>query len=147
MRKSDKRVSTKGLSQSLGKGVPSTLRCLWRTHVQGCLRRDIPNLLTPQEYWEVSQRKCFFCGRVPFNTTKWAGAPVVEYNGVDRVDNTLAYQKDNVVACCKTCNGMKSSRPVEEFLSHCERVAAHQQSKRAAEERGSREEACLLAGS
>jgi hypothetical protein len=39
------------------------------------------------------------------------------YNGVDRVNNSLGYTKDNCKPCCKMCNKMKGTMSLEEFKS------------------------------
>lgn len=96
---------------------------LWRTHIQSCLRRDIENQLTPEDLQFLQQKECLFCGRPPFNWTKWKTRNPIQYNGVDRLDNSKPYTLDNCVTCCKDCNQMKSKRGVQEFLDHCLRVA------------------------
>lgn len=45
--------------------------------------------------------------------------------GVDRVDNTLGYTKENAAPCCKMCNFMKRDYSVEQFLSHVQRIARY----------------------
>ena len=80
------------------------------------------NSLTPREYAELTRGKCFYCGRAPFNPTKWQ-CDVVLYNGVDRIDNHIGYTRENVVTCCKDCNQMKSQRSPEAFFEAALRVA------------------------
>jgi hypothetical protein len=118
-----KRVSTKGVCDNEeARALPPAVRCLWHTHVRGCLRRDIENSISITEYYNTSQRSCFFCGREPFNFTKFTGQPIL-YNGVDRLDNKLPYTPNNIVACCKVCNGMKSGYTAVEFFQHCDLVS------------------------
>jgi len=45
--------------------------------------------------------------------------------GVDRVDNQRGYLLDNCVPCCKPCNLMKRSMPVDLFIKKCKEVANH----------------------
>lgn len=120
-----RRVSTAGLAgqPNVAKHAPP-MRSLWHTHIRGCLRRDVQNLITIDEYAELTSATCFYCGRSPFNPTKWPGL-VLLYNGIDRVDNSLPYTKENLVTCCKDCNAMKSGRDAEQFLQHVVRVAEH----------------------
>lgn len=56
---------------------------------------------------------CFYCGASP--------GPV---NGIDRVDNSRGYTEDNVVSCCFRCNEWKRAHKVDDFLGHCQRIAA-----------------------
>ena len=44
-------------------------------------------------------------------------------NGIDRMNNEIGYTEENCVACCKTCNYMKSDRSVSVFIDHCEAIA------------------------
>ncbi len=104
---------------------PSHMRALWSIHVRGCLRREIPNLITIDDYAALTRRPCHYCGCPPLNPTKFRGGDPILYNGVDRVDNARPYELDNLVACCKRCNAMKSSRDPEEFLRDVVRVARH----------------------
>lgn len=71
-----------------------------------------------QEWLELTQQDCFYCGGKPQNK---ASRPQYKepfyYNGVDRVDNTKGYTPDNCVPCCKQCNGAKSDYTLEEFTT------------------------------
>jgi len=120
-----KRVSTKGLmKQPDVQAHVSAMRALWTVHVQGCLRRQIENLISIDDYARTTQQPCAYCGAPPTNVTKWKNSPIT-YNGVDRVDNHKPYTVENIVACCKRCNAMKSGLSVAEFLEHVQRIAAH----------------------
>jgi len=37
------------------------------------------------------------------------------YNGIDRVDNSLGYVKENCKSCCFRCNKIKRDMSLEEF--------------------------------
>ena len=39
----------------------------------------------------------------------------VSYNGIDRLDSSLGYTKDNIVTCCKICNYAKNKMKFEDF--------------------------------
>jgi hypothetical protein len=59
---------------------------------------------------------CFYCGELPsstliLETTK----EEMLYNGIDRIDSSLGYIKNNCVPCCKYCNRAKSDMSTEEF--------------------------------
>jgi 5-methylcytosine-specific restriction endonuclease McrA len=36
-------------------------------------------------------------------------------SGIDRIDNTLGYNIENCVSCCKDCNRAKSDKTLNEF--------------------------------
>jgi hypothetical protein len=54
-----------------------------------------------KEYW---QKPCFYCGSS------------METIGLDRVDNTRGYTKDNIVSCCWDCNRIKMTMTQEGFF-------------------------------
>lgn len=90
------------------------------------------------EFLSLSQMNCFYCNSAPNNKahagyTKdgkpkareiWNNPPAYlkfpnawfVYNGLDRLDNTKRHSKDNVVPCCFSCNEIKSSSSLNEFL-------------------------------
>lgn len=124
MRKSDRKVRTRGASSDVSDRLPAE-RCLWVVHVQGAKRREIANLLSPEEFFALCYSPCDYCGRAPFNATKWPRQKSVLYNGIDRVDNSKPYSRANCVPCCKDCNSMKSARTRESFISLCRTIARH----------------------
>ena len=62
---------------------------------------------------------CYYCGAAGSNKAerKSYAVKVVYYNGIDRIDSDGAYEKGNVVTCCKQCNAAKSDQTVEAFES------------------------------
>ena len=64
--------------------------------------------LTKEQFLELSQQPCFYCGCMPDNSNLCKGKHGdFAYNGMDRLDNTKGYSKENCVPCCKSCNTMK----------------------------------------
>ena len=84
-------------------------------------RRGIDWSLSKQETVEVIVNNCDYCGTPPDRLYKG----VHRYHGLDRIDSSLPYTKDNVVACCKTCNFAKNSLSVDEFKQWLERAYNH----------------------
>lgn len=87
--------------------------------------RNMDFCLTKEQVREISQKKCFYCGKEPSQRIKSKLHRVVGdfiYNGIDRVDNTKGYTIDNCVPCCKTCNWCKVDRTVDEFRVWVDRV-------------------------
>jgi hypothetical protein len=96
------------------------------------------------EFINLSQLPCFYCGSPPLNTTttykkghvtydRWKNS-FFTYNGLDRVDNSQPHNKDNVVPCCKTCNTAKLNRSQKDFFNWIEKVHSNLFSKRLANE-------------
>ena len=84
--------------------------------------------LTFEQFYDITQKNCTYCGSVPNNTYNYFSAKSSYksirdydedfiYNGLDRVDSTRSHTLDNVVPCCYTCNRAKNNRTVEEFTS------------------------------
>jgi hypothetical protein len=46
-----------------------------------------------------------------------------ETNGIDRVDNSKGYEKDNCVPCCETCNMMKNAFSSIFFIKLCKIIS------------------------
>jgi hypothetical protein len=75
--------------------------------------------LSFDEFRNIIVRPCYYCGIIK----------ELEYNGVDRVDNTLHYTASNCVPACKLCNLMKSNHTIKEFVNHCKAITLYQESK------------------
>ena len=79
-------------------------------------------LLTLEDCQEIFESNCYYCKSPPNNIKKSSQGTInfignYYYNGIDRVDNSVGYIKDNVVSCCKYCNYAKRDRSYQEFVS------------------------------
>lgn len=75
--------------------------------------------LTLDEFRAIVAKPCAYCGKIE----------ELDYNGVDRVDNSNGYITDNCVAACKICNLMKSNHTVTEFQNHCKAIYCYVSTK------------------
>jgi len=74
--------------------------------------------------------KCLYChleaipkensDPIKNESLKWEG-----FIGVDRINNDLGYEIDNVASCCKDCNWAKSALGLERFLDWLTRIALY----------------------
>ena len=90
---------------------------------------DHEDLLLPfEEFLDMIKKPCVYCGVIGSNfiTDRRDGITVLKYNGLDRIDNSLGYRKNNVVSACSCCNVAKGEMSVEEFKAHIERIHVHQ---------------------
>ena len=104
-----------GTNHGLAKGE-AAFNALINRMKGGAKRRSIKWDLTKDQIRHLTNQPCFYCGIEPSQTCSpptYNGAYI--YNGIDRIDNTKGYTIDNVISCCKTCNGAKSAMTVEEF--------------------------------
>jgi len=113
----------KRLSPGLG-----SMRTIILSYKRNAKMREIEYKLTEEQFREITQRNCYYCGAKPNNTTKYKqyfGDYI--YNGIDRIDNNRGYIIDNVVPCCHTCNQSKSSLTIQEFQDWIEKVYQNKQ--------------------
>ncbi|CAN0109784.1 unnamed protein product, partial [Laminaria digitata] len=85
----------------------------WRVFKEQARRRNIAVSISFDEYSSFVRTACWYCGEFTYKG----------YSGVDRVQNAGTYERDNVVACCKTCNFMKGPLSVKEFLGKVNDIA------------------------
>lgn len=94
---------------------------------RGARDRGLEYNLTRELFVELIYMPCDYCNRPPsnFKTTKNDSVGIF-YSGIDRIDPTKGYTKDNVVPCCKMCNRSKNDRSKEDFLNWVKSVYIHQ---------------------
>ena len=84
--------------------------------------------LTSEEAKHLFKQPCYYCNTVGSNTcTLRSTKHKFPYNGIDRVDNTKGYTKENCVSCCKFCNRAKDIYTEEEYINYCKQVVKHQE--------------------
>lgn len=102
----------------------SSLRHLIRVWKRQARLRDYAWHLTDDEIRAFIADDCHYCGLPPSNSyqaSKRNNGAIV-YSGLDRVDNSDGYHRDNVVPCCKYCNKAKNDRTTDEFYQWAEAV-------------------------
>ncbi len=77
--------------------------------------------LSFDEFVHLISLPCYYCGRPPANTFIKKHSPRLAdvqfaYQGIDRVDNSCGYTRENSVPCCKTCNNAKGTMTHAEFV-------------------------------
>ena len=93
---------------------------------KGAERRGFSFCLSYDEFTEIIQRDCFYCGLPPSNKKRinaWPDGYI--YSGIDRVDPKEGYRSDNVVPCCIECNRAKGRYPPARFRAWIARLVAH----------------------
>lgn len=116
-----------------GKSDPriATAKIVFRRYSDGDLSFD--------DFLQLSQCDCYYCGLKPSNTSnyyitndsknnKYSNDRKIlgyfTYNGLDRVDNNQLHNKNNVVPCCYYCNRAKLDRTKEDFFKWVQLVHA-----------------------
>lgn len=103
--------------------IESATKEYYRHYYHSAKDRDIGFNLPLNDFKKMINKPCYYCKSMPikkFSKYKYLDFKV---NGVDRVDNEEGYSLRNCVACCTTCNIMKSTLTHSEFLSHIEKIA------------------------
>lgn len=83
---------------------------LYRKYKYDANKRNISFLLSLEDFISYLNNKCFYCGESP------------DKIGLDRKNNNIGYEKDNVVACCKQCNFLKGSLNTKDFFDLIKKI-------------------------
>jgi hypothetical protein len=115
-----------GVFQRKSGDAASFSRC-FSQYLANAKRRNIEFSLSKEEFRSISSNVCWYCGADPKpNYARYLNSDVLPVpfiaNGVDRKDNNLGYTLSNSVAYCFTCNGMKSSLSLPDFIDHIRKI-------------------------
>lgn len=82
--------------------------------------------LTFDDVSRIIQSPCVYCGaeRSNHRVTKNCKEGF-DHNGIDRVDSSMGYSRENVVPCCKICNMTKRDMKQKDFILWLQRAASH----------------------
>lgn len=94
---------------------------LYRNYKRSALKRNIKFKLTKKQFKNMLHKNCKYCGAKNANTI-YRGGRKYCYNGVDRVDSLLDYNKNNCVSCCAKCNYAKKKMTTKEFLYQVRKI-------------------------
>ena len=75
---------------------------------RGRLKRGIQMELSLEQFSEIINKPCVFCGDVS--------------RGVDRIDSEKNYTIQNTQSCCSSCNEMKNDKSDQEFINHIKKI-------------------------
>lgn len=102
----------------------ASARRIWKSYIY----RDKECNLTFDQFYQLSQRNCVYCGIKPsteynYFLSKSSNSSEIAkksgkyiYNGLDRIDSLKYHTLDNVVPCCILCNRAKNNRSIDEFM-------------------------------
>lgn len=86
--------------------------------------------LSFEDYMEIIQMQCHYCDAEPGNSVDKAmdlgrldpRRRDYKYQGIDRIDSSKGYTRDNVLPCCWMCNKMKGTSTTGEILCHLRKM-------------------------
>ncbi len=86
-------------------------------YVTNAAKRGYSFELSKEDIANLVSGPCFYCGSPPSNVSSRKNSNgSFKYNGIDRVDNSIGYNKTNCVSCCFKCNRAKDTMSVDEFF-------------------------------
>lgn len=100
----------------------SGARHLYRNYAHTAKKRKIDFKLSYEEFKNLTSKNCTYCGKPPksisknYNTKDSYSSYC--YNGLDRIDSSKGYTRNNVEPCCVICNTMKWTLSKKDFLKH-----------------------------
>lgn len=107
-------------------------RGLWSSYKKGAKKRKVKFSLSFEEFKSFIYEKCHFCNsepstkRNPLKATRRSKEREEEgwitYNGIDRINSSLEYTKENCVTSCSKCNYAKHTMSVTEFKEWIQKV-------------------------
>lgn len=93
------------------------------------------DMLSFELFKELSSKPCVYCGVVNSRIIqdrrgdmKKAGLisdTILKINGIDRIDSSIGYTKENCVPCCPICNCAKNTMTQDDFKQWIRRVYKH----------------------
>jgi len=115
-------IELAGNQRRLGFGVAS-MGYIYNKYKYNAKKRGYEWNLTKEQFKELTQQDCYYCGVKPKNKSKNTNCfGDFIYNGIDRIDNAKGYTIDNVVPCCKLCNQAKMDLTLQEFKDWIKRA-------------------------
>lgn len=108
----------------------SYLKQRFSVYKHTAVKRNLEFSLSLEDFTLITSKNCTYCNSLP--KLKWTTkSRVMKYmneplsvcmNGIDRVDNLEGYTIQNSVPCCETCNKMKATDTVDDFVSHARQI-------------------------
>lgn len=108
--------------KKLPKGVANR-NALLGSYKGNAKHKDLPFSLSDEEAISIFESNCYYCGKAPYciMERKNTNGPYI-FTGIDRLDSSLGYTKENTVPCCSKCNYIKSDMSYKEFIEWIENV-------------------------
>lgn len=120
----------------------AAFKAKWARTQANCRIKQIPLLLTYDEFTSLIQQDCYYCGAppAPYNPyvnrnkeptknrkQRSVDRAWIKVNGIDRIDSQYGYTKENAVPACSHCNYAKLDYTIDEFIKHAYNIVRHQE--------------------
>jgi hypothetical protein len=110
--------------EHLSRQERANFKHLFRIYREQAKKRGLAFTLSPEAFFNLTQGDCYLCGEKPlraYSRCSQYPEPFL-YNGLDRIDNSQGYTKQNVASCCKFCNVAKSNLKLIDFYKQIRRI-------------------------
>jgi len=98
------------------------LKYRFRRYFYNSKNKNREFLLSIEEFEEITNKRCYYCNGYNKSESLLIEINSLTYCGIDRIDNTKSYIKENCVPCCNICNRMKLEMNTQEFIEHIRRI-------------------------
>lgn len=109
----------------------SSITKIFGNYKRNAEKRNLEFNINFDQFKNIINKNCFYCNIEPLQKTGFIRKKInpnskLLYNGIDRVNNSMGYNIDNIVPCCRNCNFSKYKDDKIEFLSWIKRIYEYQ---------------------
>jgi hypothetical protein len=87
---------------------------IFKEYKRSAVKRNLTFGISEKDFYSFQNSTCKYCGTD------------LKQIRLDRVDNSIGYELNNVVPCCSLCNFTKHTLGREEFLEHIYKIYLYQ---------------------
>jgi hypothetical protein len=94
----------------------------FKSSIRQAKQRDLSWTISFEEWQKIVEKPCYYCnGHLGVSVTG---------SGLDRINNSVGYELDNVISCCGTCNKSRNALfSMEEFKIMIDALLQHRNKK------------------
>lgn len=99
-------------------------RRIYKNYKNSSKKRGYEFELSEEYFFSLIFSNCAYCGSdlSMINNEQSFRGRSIKYNGIDRIDNSIGYTKENTVTCCKMCNCSKHTHDFDVWKCWVEKV-------------------------
>lgn len=90
-----------------------------RGYKTAALKKGLSYNISDEYFEQLIYSNCHYCNTPP--SKKIMNIELLR-NGIDRIDNKIGYEYNNVCPCCEMCNRAKRGMPVDDFKDWIKRI-------------------------